>query len=556
MAQMRHPALFLLLPFTALATSPLGAQRGDPALERRVDSVFAGFARSFTPGCAVGADRAGVPVVRRAYGLSNLETGTLFTTGTISESGSVAKQFVATGLVLLVLDGKLSLDDDITKWIPEVSKLGKRITVRHLLSHTSGLPDRYLLHAMAGRPAGDVDHTNAEVLDIVSGLRELNFDPGEDYLYSNTGYVVAVAVLERVSGQTLQQFSQARIFGPLGMRDTRWREDHRVIVQGRASAYGGSPAAGFENEHPFTRVFGSGGLLTTVDDFLKWSDAFQRGTGSWGAVRDSLSAVIRLNEGTAITYGLGVTTDEWRGVRRVSHTGSTGGYRAALYRFPQQQVSVALLCNIGAANPAALATAVATIVLGDALAPVVADATPAIAMTREALDAIAGAYWSPRTEEVAILVVRDGNLVDSLSNTVFLPRGGGRFRVRGGASELEVTRTGMQAGLRVTAPHSRATEYQRVERAAMTGAVAMTYAGSYRSPELDAPIELVAHGDTVKVDGGWQGFTVLRPLYRDGFSAGGGRIVRFTRDSRGRITGFVIWAGRVRHLRFDRVPTR
>jgi CubicO group peptidase (beta-lactamase class C family) len=556
MTQMRRPALLQVLFLTALATSPLAAQRMDGAIERRVDSVFAGFARSNTPGCAVGADRAGMPVVRRAYGLSNLETGTLFTTGTISESGSVAKQFVATALVMLVLDGKLALDDDIVKWIPEVSKLGKRITVRHLLSHTSGLPDRYLLHAMEGRPAGDVDHTNAEVMHVVSGLRELNFDPGEDYLYSNTGYVVATAVLERVSGQTLQQFTQERIFGPLGMRDTRWREDHRVVVPGRASAYSGSPASGFVNEHPFTRVFGSGGLLITVDDFLKWSDAFQRGTGSWGAVRDSLSAVIKLNDGTAITYGLGVTTDEWRGVKRVSHTGSTGGYRAALYRFPQQQVSVALLCNIGAANPAAFATAVAAIVLGDALAPVVADATPAAPMTPEALAGLAGAYWSPRTEEVSVFVVRDGNLVDSLGNVVYMPRGADKFRQRNGTGELQFTRTGMQVALRATAPGSRPVDYQRVERAAMSGAVAMTYAGSYHSPELDAPLELVAHGDTVKVDGGWQGLTVLRPLYRDGFSAGGGRIVRFTRDSRGRITGFVIWAGRVRHLRFDRVPTR
>jgi CubicO group peptidase (beta-lactamase class C family) len=488
--------------------------------------------------------------------MANLESGTVFTTGTISESGSVAKQFVAAGLVLLVLDGKLGLDDDVAKWVPEVAKIGQRITTRQLLSHTSGLPDRYLLHAMEGRPAGETDHPNTEVMEVVSRLRELNFDPGEDYLYSNTGYVVAVAVLERVSGQSLQQFSQARIFGPLGMTDTRWREDHRVVVPGRAPAYAGTLATGFRNDHPFTRVFGSGGLLTTVDDFLKWSGAFQRGSGAWGAVRDSLSSVIRLNDGTVITYGLGVTTDEWRGVRRVSHTGSTGGYRAALYRFPQQQVSVALLCNVGSAVPGALATSVATIVLGDALAPVVADATPAIAVESAVLAALVGPYRAPRTEEVSVLVVRDGNLVDSLSNTVFLPRGGDRFRARGGPAEIQFTRSGANVVYRETTPGARPVDYERVERAAMTGAAAMTYAGSYRSSELDAPLDIGARGDTVVVDQGWRGLTRFRPLYKDGFDAGGGRIVRFTRDSRGRITGFVIWAGRVRHLRYDRVPTR
>jgi CubicO group peptidase (beta-lactamase class C family) len=542
---------------TALAAGPLTAQPAAPPLERRVDSVFAQFARTSTPGCAVGVDRGGEPLLRRAYGMANLETGTVFTTGTISESGSVAKQFVAAGLVLLVLDGKLGLDDDIVRWVPEVKGIGKRITTRQLLSHTSGLPDRYLLHALEGKPAGETDHPNAEVIDIVSRLRSLNFDAGEDYNYSNTGYVVAATVLERVSGQSLQDFSQARIFGPLGMTDTRWREDHRVVVPGRASAYSGTPAAGFRNDHPFTRVFGSGGLLITVDDFLKWSGAMQRGDGRWGAVRDSLSAVVRLNDGTAITYGLGVTTDEWRGVRRVSHTGSTGGYRAALYRFPQLQVSVALLCNVGSANPGGLATSVATLVLGDALAPVpTAEAAPAIAMMPEALEALTGPYRSAFSGEVAILTVREGLLTDSLGGQVMLPLGGDRFRVRGSPATATFTRAGAAVTMRLAAPNTRTTEYAKLERAAMTAALAGGYAGSYRSAELGSPLVLVARGDTLLIDNGWRGTTRLSPLYKDGFAAGGGRILTFTLDGRGRITGFTIWAGRVQHHRFDRVAAR
>ncbi len=551
-------ACILVTAATSLAAplaAPLAAQSADPPLVRRVDSLFAPFARTTTPGCAVGVDRGSSSLLRRAYGMADLEKGTLFTTGTISESGSVAKQFVAAGLVLLVLDGRLGLDDDISQWVPEVRGIGKRITTRQLLSHTSGLPDRYLLHEMMGRPAGVVDHPNAEVMDIVSRLRDLNFDPGEDYLYSNTGYVVAVAVLERVSGMTLQRFTDERIFRPLGMTDTRWREDHRTVVPRRATAYAGTPATGFRHDHPFTRVFGSGGLLITVDDFLRWSDAMQRGEGPWGAVRDSLSSGIRLNDGTAITYGLGVSTDEWRGVRRVSHTGSTGGYRAALYRFPQQAVSVALLCNVGSANPASLATAVATVVLGDALAPVVADATPAIAASPEALAALAGAYRSPRTEEVSVLVVRDGNLVDSLSNAVLLPRGGERFRMRGAPVEVQFTRQGSRLVMREEAPNARAVEYERVDRPTVTAADARAYAGTYRSPELGSSLTLIARGDTLVVDEGWRGQTILRPLFRDAFREGGST-VRFTRDARGRVTGFVIWAGRVRHLRFDRVGDR
>lgn len=548
-------------PVLALAAAalvlpaPLAAQGPASALDRRVDSIFAPFSRTATPGCAVGVDRGGAPLVRRAYGMANLETGTPFTVGTISESGSVAKQFVAAALVLLVRDGVLGLDDDVARWVPELKGLGRRITTRQLLSHTSGLPDRYALHDVDGRAAGDVDHTNAEVMDIVARLRDLNFEPGEDYLYSNTGYVVAVAVLERASGKSLQAFTHERIFAPLGMRDTRWREDHRVVVPGRASAYAGNPNTGYRNDHPFTRVFGSGGLLVTVDDFLRWSAALQTGTGHWGAVRDSLQAVIRLNEGTAITYGLGVTTDAWRGVRRVSHTGSTGGYRAALYRFPDQQVSVALLCNVGAANPGVLATAVATAVLGDALQPAPAEAAPAIAMLPEALQALAGRYHAPRTEDLMILHVREGALTDSVSGAVLVPLGGDRFRLRGSGATMTVVRAGAQVRLRMEAAGARAVELERVDPPTVPASALAAYAGTYRSPELGATFTLVARGDSLLLDQGWRGTTPLRPLFRDGFGLEGQRL-RFTRDSRGRITGFVAWAGRVRHLRFDRVGGR
>jgi CubicO group peptidase (beta-lactamase class C family) len=537
----------------ALAYAPLGAQtQASAALLRRVDSVFTAYSYTSTPGCAVGVDRGGAPLLRRAYGMADLEAGTPWRVGTISESGSVAKQFTAAALVILARDGVLSLDDDITKWVPEARGFGKRITIRQVLSHTSGIPDRYYLHEMEGRPAGEVNHPNAEVLDIVSRLRDLNFDPGDDYLYSNTGYVIAVAVAERASGKSLQQLTEERIFRPLGMQ-SRWRTDHRTVVPGRAPAYTGTVASGFRHDHPFTRVYGAGGLLVTVDDFLKWTDALMRGDGDWGAVRDSLQAVIRLNDGTAITYGLGVTTDEWRGVQRMSHTGSTGGYRAALASFPQQRVSVALLCNVGSANPGGLAAAVSAIVLGDALAPVVAEVAPAIAVPPEELRANAGAYRSPRTEEVMRLVVRDGQLVDSLGGAVFIPLGGDRFRQRGSQRTLAFSGGGESRRVRVEMPNARPVEYERVPLPIPGAAAMAAFAGRYRSPELGSEYTLQARGDSLFLSLGWRGEARLLPLYQDGFSTGGGEYLRFTRDRRGRVTGFVVWAGRVRHLRFERV---
>ena len=527
--------------------------QSDSALIQRIDSLFAVVNRTTTPGCAIGVDRAGVSVVRRAYGMANLETGTPWTPHTISESGSVAKQFTATALVLLARDGKLSLDDDIARWVPEVRGIGKRITIRHLLTHTSGLPDRYTLHAVEGRPAGEVDHDNAEVMEMVSRLRELNFDPGEDYLYSNTGYVVAAAIVERVSGQTLQQFAASRIFHPLGMTSTRWREDHRAVVAGRASAYTGSFARGWQNDHPFTRVIGSGGLLTTVDDFLRWQSALLKGEGEWGAVRDSLEQMGRLNDGTVLTYGLGVTAESWRGLRRVSHTGSTGGYRAVLHRYPEQNVAIAILCNGGSAVPGDLGPRVAQAVFAGTLAA--APAEPA-AYGGNGFDParFAGAYHSPRTEELLILVMRNGQLTDSVSNRVLIPIAADRFKVRGAEVHIAVVpaTNGEATRLRIESPHSRAVEYVQVARPALPPAGRAAYAGEYRSVELNARFRIVASGDTLRLERGVRDPITLAPLYQDGFRAGPMGIIRFTRDARNRVNGFVLWAGRVRHLRFER----
>lgn len=544
--------LLLATPGRQDATAQTAA--ADSVLARGVDSLFAPWSRTNTPGCAVGVDRAGAPILRRAYGMANLETGTAWSTNTISESGSVAKQFTAAGLVLLAMDGVLKLDDEIARWIPEVKSIGKTITIRQLLTHTSGLPDRYTLHEIMGRPAGEVDHPNGEVLEVVSKLRELNFDPGEDYEYSNTGLIVAATVLERASGKSLEAFTDARIFKPLGMESTRWREDHRVVVPGRASAYSGTLATGFRNDHPFTRVIGSGGLLTTVGDFLKWEAALQAGSGSWGAVRDSLERVGRLNDGTELTYALGVGVSRWRGVRAVSHTGSTGGYRAALARYPDQQVAVALLCNLGSINPGLVANRVAAMVLGSALAAVEAD--PAgVPVEAPVLAALAGAYFSPRTEQVKVLSVRHGVLTDSAGTVPLIPLNPTTFRYRGSERTVTVVPApGAPVRLRVEAPNTRAVEYLAVDRPRPDSASLARLAGEYRSPELDARLRLFLLQDTLRLDRGWEHAAPLIPLYRDGFSAGNAGIVRFERDRRGRVTGFVLWAGRVRHLRFERVP--
>lgn len=315
-----------------LLAAPLTAQ--ERAVAAIADTVFARWNSTQTPGCAVGISRSGQMLVARGYGIANLETGTPITAETIFESGSVAKQFTATAVILLALDGKVRLDDPVRKYIPELAEYDRPITIRHLLTHTSGLREWSSLVAAAGWPRGRRAHTQADLLDVVFRQKALNYPVGDFYSYTNSGYAIAMSLVERVSGKTFQQFSQERIFRPLGMTHTRWRDDFTRIVPGRAQAY----ARGVDGWHlamPFESVVGPGGLLTTVGDWLTWNDALTRNSLVPG-LADSLTRRMRLTSGREIQYAHGLVVTSYRGVPEISHSGSTGGYSTFLARFPDR----------------------------------------------------------------------------------------------------------------------------------------------------------------------------------------------------------------------------
>jgi CubicO group peptidase (beta-lactamase class C family) len=309
----------------------------------KVDAVFARWTND-TPGCAVGVSRNGATVLQKAYGMADLEHDVPNRPDTIFEAGSVSKQFTAAAVLLLAQDGKLSLDDPVRKHVPELPDYGHPLTIRHMLQHTSGLRDWGEVAAIAGWPRTTRAHTHAHALDIISRQKALNFTPGTQYSYSNSGYNLAAIIVARVSGMPFAEFSRQRIFEPLGMTRTSWRDDYRRIVKDRAIAY--SPVGGgYRMNMPFEYVHGNGGLLTTVGDLLTWNENFEKpkvGDAKFVALQQEPG---RFNDGKPHTYAMGLMVRPYKGVPAVAHSGSTAGYRAHLTRFPQQKLSVAVLCN-------------------------------------------------------------------------------------------------------------------------------------------------------------------------------------------------------------------
>jgi CubicO group peptidase (beta-lactamase class C family) len=387
----------------------MGAAQADTPAQ--VDAVFARWT-SASPGCAVGVGVDGKPVLQRAYGMADLEWDVPNAPDTIFEAGSVSKQFTAAAVLLLVRDGKLSLDDPVRKYIPELPDYGSPLTIRHMLTHTSGLRDWGEVEGIAGWPRTSRAYTHAHVLDIVSRQKALNFTPGTAWSYSNTGYNLSAIIISRVSGRPFAEFCRDRLFQPLGMTHTSWRDDFTRIVKHRAIAYSQS-ADGWHQEMPFENVYGNGGLLTTVGDLLAWNENFVAPTVGDAASISLQQTPMKLAGGESTDYALGLYVRPYRGVREVSHSGSTAGYRAFLTRYPDQHVSVAVLCNAATANPTQFAHQVAALYLANAFTP---DPTPAGGRggrggAPQDLRAYAGRFISDEAETVLTVVVEDGSLV-------------------------------------------------------------------------------------------------------------------------------------------------
>jgi CubicO group peptidase (beta-lactamase class C family) len=510
----------------------------------RVDSVFQRWNSKDSPGCAVAVGQGGRAILERAYGMADLEHDVPNTPATIFEGGSVSKQFTAAAIVLLALDGKLSLDDDVRKYIPEVPDYSQTIRLQHLLNHTSGLRDWGSVMGIAGWPRTTRVYTHAHVLDIVSRQRALNFPPGREYSYSNTGYNLLAIVVQRVSGMSLPEFTRRRLFEPLGMTHTSWRDDFTRIVKGRAIAYEPRGQNAFAQDMPFENVYGNSSLLTTVGDLLIWNENLHTGKLGGAAFLEMMHKQGVLNSGRKIAYASGLTIGEFNGTPTVNHTGSTAGYRAFLARYPDKHMSVALLCNVGNANPGALGNQVASVFIPPV--PMKAAAPQRASVPAEQMSARAGLYRDVQTGEPLRLTFSDGALrlgtveLVPVSATTFAA-GNRRFVFQSGSRPRLIS---------VTAAADTAI-FEPVAAFSSTPAQLTELAGDYYSPDTETTMTVVVEDGRVIIKRRPDTRIPLTPLYADVFQSQLG-LIRFVRDGSGRVTELSVGQDRVYDLRFSR----
>ena len=553
------PAIFLASCFGKAQTLP-------PDVTKQVDKVFEKWDKPDSPGCALGIYQDGKIAYKHGYGMADLNDDVPITPATVFHVASMSKQFTAASIVLLAQQGKLSLDDDVRKYIPELPDFGQVITIRHLVHHTSGLRDQWNLLELAGwRYSLDLI-TDDDVMSVMTRQKDLNFKPGDKHVYCNTGYTLMGLIVKRVSGMSLREFTTKNIFEPLGMTHTHFRDDHAEIIK--------HDALGYEQEgkdKPFRMsltnfdTVGATSLHTTVEDLQLWDENFYHPRVGGQAFLQQMLERGKLNSGEQLDYAFGLVESKYKGLPTVDHGGADAGYRSDLIRFPEQHFSAAVLCNSADTNPSGLARKVADIVLAkDLKAPVPATAKEPVkssgaALTAEQMAAIAGLYWNREDDDFEKVQVKDGKLQIHLGGEFrgLKPAGEAHFHVADvpWGDEVDIHFVAAAAEkprhLEQSFGGGKPDSFESVSEYAPTATELAEYTGAYVSEEIDPVYRMVLQDGNLTLTRLKNKPDILHPSVRDVFTGKIGT-VRFTRDANKRISGFILNAGRIQNFRFSR----
>lgn len=566
-----------LLPWTGvpvvmlLAVSAAGAQTLTPDVTSKIDKVFEKYDKTDSPGCALGVYQDGKIVYKHGYGMANLNDDVAITPETVFHVASMSKQFTAASILLLQAQGKLSLDDDVHKYIPELPDFGEKITLRHLVHHTSGLRDQWALLELAGWRYSQDLITDDDVMSVVTRQKALNFKPGERYMYSNTGFTLLAIVVKRVSGMSFREFTTKNIFEPLGMTHTHFRDDHEEVIKHDALGYEHDGPEG--NGKPFRMnltnfdTAGATSLHTTVEDLQLWDENFYHPKVGGPALIEQMLHRDKLNNGELQSYASGLVIGTYRGLPTVDHNGGDAGYRSDMTRFPEQHFSASVLCNFADTNPTALVHQVTDIMLAkelkapeQAAAKAPAASTPVTALTADQMAAMAGTYWSRKDDDYDIVQFKEGKLqFDTGVNDwhelkQFAPA---HFHVadvpwsNDADFHFIAAEAGKPRGLEQTFGAGKPEVFEPVENFAPTAAQIAEFAGDYVSEEIDPVYRITLADGKLSLSRLRHKPDALRPVMLDTFIGDIGAL-HFTRDGSKRISGFVLNADRIQNLKFTK----
>lgn len=555
--------IHLKLAFYILLFIPLSLQCQSkkslltPTTEQ-IDAIFSNYNNPETPGAAMAVVHKGQVIFKKGYGSANLEYDIPISPSTVFHVASVSKQFTVFAIMLLAEDGKLSLEDDIRKHIPEVPDFGKKITLRHLANHTSGLRDQWELLILGGWRLDDVI-TMDHILDMVSRQKELNFTPGEKYMYSNTGFTLLAEVVSRVSGQSFSRFTQMNMFEPLGMKNTQFYDDHEKIVKNRAYSYRPQRDGRILKAPLNYANVGATSLFTTVEDMALWTDNFHNPKVGSKKLIEQMNTAANLNNGETFGGGLGQFMNEYNGLSQIQHGGADAGYRAFVSRFPEQDFSVVVLSNNGRFNPRRIAAQVTDLYLKplyEEAAPAARQAAPELINLQENnLQQFVGNYWNYKDAFATEILLKDGSLALSRNGRPdkLGAIGPNKFVVMNGRNNVFVSfpKAGKQR-MTIKIGENDPMILEAYTPVSYPLNHVKDYTGSYYSPELETTYHLIIENGKLVTKHQRLSDFQLSPIMKDKFDGNDFSFnhLSFERNAKGQITGFRVSNGRVQNLLF------
>ncbi|WP_194774526.1 serine hydrolase domain-containing protein [Pararhodonellum marinum] len=550
---MKKILLFVFICFPAIFSC------GQLKQSQAIDSLFSDWDQPNTPGAALGIMQRGELIYAKGYGLANMEYDIPIGASSVFRIGSTSKQFTAACIILLVEQGKLSLDDTLHDIFPDFPEYAQRITIRHLLNHTSGIRDYLQIAYLKG--FGDDDYyEDAAIMQWLINQSDLNFSPGEEYLYSNSGYWLLGQIVNKVSGMNMAEFARQEIFEPLGMTDTHFHNDHTRIVKNRASGYMPRGNGQYKISMTTLNMIGDGGIFTNIDDIRLWDKAFYNSTVLGEEFWNKMTERGVLNNGEVIPYASGLMIGEYKGLKTIRHGGAFVGYRAELLRFPEQGLSIAIFANRGDANPSLKANQVADVMLKDLLTESpdkIAEKPKTETPAKEYLpNQLVGNYeiqpgiilqLTLKNDSLHVLQTwnKQGyNIIKTKGNTYEIP----------GEKSLSFTFSDLkedQAQTLSVLQGGTETKAKRKNEFDASGIDLIDYTGSYYSQELDVTYHIELENGVLMARIGNNPSTMACSISEiDQFTLGLG-LLRFERTA-GVISGFLLDSGRVKNLKFEK----
>lgn len=552
---------FLLLILCSFSVISFGQIKESQA----IDSLFIEWDKPDVPGCALGIIKDGKLIYSKGYGIGDLEHDIEITPSSVFYIASVSKQFVTFSILLLEEQGKLNLDDRIQKFLPDFPEYNSPLTIRHFIHHTSGVRDYLTLMYFKGR--NYLDNTDVdEVYELIKRQKELNFSPGEKYLYSNSCYFMLAMIVEKVAGKPLKLFAHENIFQPLGMKSTIFYDDNTDLIKNRVFSYSRkSDEDGFNNLIMRFDLVGSGGVYSNIEDLFLWDQNFydnKLGKGGQEIIQKMHKEGL-LNNGESSGYAFALNNGTYKGLKTVGHSGSLAGYRSQFIRFPEENFSVIILANRGDANPTNKSFQVADILLKNKFIEeskkkeIKTEKPDHTNISEEfTLNQMSGNYEIQAGVDLEINVIKDSlhvlqnwdksayTIINTVGNTYESTIDPSiKFVFSDLKDEFTQILTVFENG--------KKTIYTRSENVDFSSVNLEDYLGNFYSEELDATYLLFIDDGKLNLKIADYDAKVLSIYDIDTFTTTRRSLVRFNR-SNGVIKGFELDAGRVTNMKFEK----